>query len=183
MDGTSTPRTARDALIIELMGDIGRLDDGIKALPNTMNEAIAPTLGALVTASKEAEKTIAKLGAEQKSSIHNFAEKEKSTLRESLKAVLREEAGNALASAAGKLAWAARVHNDAVKQERAQRWLWLGISFFLGLCSATYTVWAIDKYYGGQFNKQAAYGRAVYSAWSSLDAKTQKRILAAMEER
>ncbi|WP_443691034.1 hypothetical protein [Pseudomonas sp.] len=44
MDAANKPRTTRDALTIELMGDIGRLDDKIKALPDGLKEALSPAL-------------------------------------------------------------------------------------------------------------------------------------------
>ena len=33
MDAANTPRTTRDALTIDLLGDVGRLHDEIKTLP------------------------------------------------------------------------------------------------------------------------------------------------------
>lgn len=181
MDKASAPRTARDALTIELMGDIGRLDDQIKALPTTMNEALAPTLGALVTASKEAQKIIVQLGAEQKNSIQYFTEKEKYALRESLKVVLHEEAGNALTSVARELTNSARIHQEAAKRETSERWQWLGVAFAIGMGAGALSFYCSHLLYGQQLDKQAAYGRALGSVWDSLDAKTKKRIQAAIE--
>ena len=46
--------TAREALLAELLCDVGRLHDDIKALPN----ALSPTLDTIITASQEAKMTI-----------------------------------------------------------------------------------------------------------------------------
>ena len=51
MDATNTPRTTRDALTIELLGDVGRLHDEIKALPERLKSTLSPALGAIALAS------------------------------------------------------------------------------------------------------------------------------------
>lgn len=43
MDSANNPRTTRDALIHELIGDVGRLDDNIKSLPVALNKVLEPT--------------------------------------------------------------------------------------------------------------------------------------------
>lgn len=54
MDAANTPRTTRDALTLELLGDIGRCDDKVTALekkldalPEALEKAMSPMLGAL----------------------------------------------------------------------------------------------------------------------------------------
>ena len=49
--------TAQEALIAELLGDVGKLHDQIKALPDALKASVAPTIGALVLASREAKAT------------------------------------------------------------------------------------------------------------------------------
>ena len=80
MDTAKSPRTTRDALTLEMLGDIGRCDDKITALenkidalPEALERAMAPTLGALVKASKEAQATIGQLGTAEKATFGNFA--------------------------------------------------------------------------------------------------------------
>lgn len=179
MDAANTPRTTRDALTLELMGDIGRLDDKIKALPEGLKEALAPTLGAIALASKEAQATIGQLGAAEKASFGNFAAAEKVALRDSLKAALREEAGEALASVARELATSARIHQDAAKGETRQRWQWIAVAFAGSLLAGALGFYGSHLLYGKQIDEQAAFGRAVGTVWDSLDAKTKERIQAA----
>ena len=181
MDAANTPRTTRDALTFELLGDIGRLDDKIKALPEGLKEALAPTLGAIALASKEAHATIGQLSAAEKASFGNFAAAEKVALRDSLKAALREEAGEALASAARELATSARIHQDAAKGETRQRWQWIAVAFAGSLLAGALGFYGSHLLYGKQIDEQAAFGRAVVTVWDSLDAKTKERIQAARD--
>jgi hypothetical protein len=179
MDAENIPRTTRDALTLELMGDIGRLDDKIKALPEGLKEALAPTLGAIALASKEAKATIGQLGAAEKASFGNFAAAEKVALRDALKAALRNEAGEALASVARELATSARIHQDAAKGEKVQRWQWIAVAFAGSLLAGALGFYGSHLLYGKQIDEQAAFGRAVGTVWNGLDAKTKERIQAA----
>ena len=179
MDAANSPRTTRDALTIDLLGDLGRVHDQIKALPEALKENLAPSLGALVQASKEAKATIGQLGAAEKASFGNFAAAEKVALRDSLKAALREEAGEALASVARELAASARIHQDAAKGETRQRWQWIAVAFAGSLLAGALGFYGSHLLYGKQIDEQAAFGRAVGTVWDSLDAKTKERIQAA----
>ena len=179
MDAANSPRTTRDALTIDLLGDLGRVHDQIKALPEALKENLAPSLGALVQASKEAKATIGQLGAAEKASFGNFAAAEKVALRDSLKAALREDAGEALASVARELAASARIHDNAAKGETRQRWQWIAVAFAGSLLAGALGFYGSHLLYGKQIDEQAAFGRAVGTVWDSLDAKTKARIQAA----
>ena len=179
MDAANSPRTTRDALTIDLLGDLGKVHDQIKALPEAFKENLAPSLGALTLASKEAQATIGQLGAAEKASFGNFAAAEKVALRDALKAALREEAGEALASAARDLSTSARIHQDAAKGETRQRWQWIAVAFAGSLLAGALGFYGSHLLYGKQIDEQAAFGRAVGTVWDSLDAKTKERIQAA----
>lgn len=186
MDAAKSPRTTRDALTLEMLGDIGRCDDKITALekkidamPEAIEKALSPSLGALVKASKEAQATIGQLGTAEKVAFGNFAAAEKVALRDALKAALREEAGEALASAARELATSARIHQDAANGEKVQRWQWIAVAFAGSLLAGALGFYGSHLLYGKQQAEQAAFGRAVGTVWDSLDAKTKDRIQAA----
>ena len=181
MDAANTPRTTRDALTIDLLGDVGRLHDQIKALPEGLKTSLAPALGAIALASKEAQATIGQLGAAEKASFGNFAAAEKVALRDSAKAAIREEAGEALASVARELATSARIHQDAAKGETRQRWQWIAVAFAGSLLAGALGFYGSHLLYGKQIDEQAAFGRAVGTVWDSLDAKTKERIQAARD--
>jgi hypothetical protein len=185
MDTAKSPRTTRDALTLEMLGDIGRCDDKITALenkidalPEALERAMAPTLGALVKASKEAQATIGQLGTAEKATFGNFAAAEKVALRDALKAALREEASEALASVARELATSSRIHQDAAKGEKVQRWQWIAVAFAGSLLAGALGFYGSHLLYGKQADEQAAFGRAVSTVWDSLDAKTKARIQA-----
>lgn len=186
MDAANTPRTTRDALTFELLGDIGRCDDKVTALekkidvlPEVLERAMAPTVGALVKVSKEAQAVISQLGTAERVALGNFAAAEKVALRDGLRAALREEADKALASAASELAKSARIHQDAAKGEKVQRWQWIAVAFSGSLLAGALGFYGSHLLYGKRSDEQAAFGRAVVTVWDSLDAKTKERIQAA----
>lgn len=171
--------TAQEVLIAELLGDVGKLHDDIKALPGNLEKEVSPTLGAILKATEKAHGVIVQLGAAEKASFGNFAAAEKVALRDSLKAALREEAGEALASVARELATSARIHQDAAKGETRQRWQWIAVAFAGSLLAGALGFYGSHLLYGKQIDEQAAFGRAVGTVWDSLDAKTKERIQAA----
>jgi hypothetical protein len=52
-----TPTTARDALMIELLGDVGRLHDDIKAIPKILELSMSDSIRIVADAVEDAEKT------------------------------------------------------------------------------------------------------------------------------
>ncbi|WP_340621871.1 hypothetical protein [Xenorhabdus siamensis] len=56
-DEERIPRTARDALIIELLGDLGIVHDKIKNLPEDIDKAISGSLNLVAKAVEDAENT------------------------------------------------------------------------------------------------------------------------------
>lgn len=173
--------TAQEVLIAELLGDVGKLHDDIKALPGNFEKEVSPTLGAILKASKEAQATIGQLGAAEKASFGNFAAAEKVALRDALKASLREEAGEALASVARELAASATALDKAVKEETRQRWQWIAVAFAGSVVAGVLAFYGSHLLYDKQSDEEAAFGRAVGTVWNSLDAKTKERIQAARE--
>lgn len=173
--------TAQEVLIAELLGDVGRLHDEIKGLPEGLKTSLAPALGAIALASKEAQATIGQLGAAEKASFGNFAAAEKVALRDSLKAAMREDAGEAFASVARVLAASAAAHDKAVKDEKRQRWQWIAVALAGSLLAGALGFYGSHLLYDKQMANEAAFGRAVGTVWDSLDAKTKERIQAARE--
>lgn len=55
------PRTARDALVVELLSDLGRVHDDIKSIPSALKVSMADSLEIVAKAVEEAEQTAAKL--------------------------------------------------------------------------------------------------------------------------
>lgn len=55
------PRTARDALVVELLSDLGRVHDDIKSIPSALKVSMADSLEIVAKAVEEAEQTAGKL--------------------------------------------------------------------------------------------------------------------------
>ncbi|GJA21163.1 hypothetical protein [Aeromonas caviae] len=183
MEAERTPRNSRDALIADLLGDLGRVDDKITALeqridslPDAFKEAIAPSLGAVTMATKEAQAAIQQAGRTEVAAFKNFTAQDKIALRDALKAALREDAGAALADVARDLSSSARLHEEAAKAERRQRWQWLAVALAVGLLGGALGLYGSHLLYGQQQAEQAAFGRAVMATWGDLDAKAKERI-------
>lgn len=175
------PKTARDALIHDLLGDVGKLHDLIKALPGEMQTALSPSLGALVGASKEAQATIAQLAEAQKVSIGQFSAAEKVALRDAMKAAMREEAGAALADTVRALQSSAAAHETAIKAEGRQAIKIMAIAALFGLLGAVCGIAGGYVMFGQEQAQQADFGRAVGSVWGELDQKAQRVIQQARE--
>lgn len=87
-DESRVPKTARDALLIELIGDIGVLHDRIKMLPAAINEATEGSIEVVAKSVEEAEKTALKLAE----SIEQKKEVVLSELKVSVKQTLDDHA-------------------------------------------------------------------------------------------
>lgn len=57
LDKELLPTTARDALVIELLSDVGRLHDDIKAIPKVLELSMSDSLNIVANAVEDAEKT------------------------------------------------------------------------------------------------------------------------------
>ncbi|WGO82245.1 hypothetical protein [Arsenophonus apicola] len=74
------PRSARDALMIELIGDLGRVNDQITALPSNIKYAIEGSLRLIADAVEQTEKSIevglekyrAEINSSAKTEANNF---------------------------------------------------------------------------------------------------------------
>lgn len=89
-DESRVPKTARDALLIELIGDIGVLHDQIKSLPEEINQATAVSIETIANAVEEAEKTASTLSQ----NIEQKKEMVLTDLKASVKQTLDEHAAS-----------------------------------------------------------------------------------------
>ncbi len=80
------PTTAHDALIAELLGDVGRLHDAVKELP----KSLGPVCGAVVKSARDAQAVIDAYGEAQEQRLKAFVDQERISLRGDMKAVLYE---------------------------------------------------------------------------------------------
>ncbi|MBJ2293288.1 hypothetical protein JFT44_25545 [Pseudomonas sp. MF5691] len=73
IDETAPPRTARDALMIELLSDLGNVHDDIKAIPELLKLSISDSLEIIAIAVADAESTAQKLQDATKEAIQTTA--------------------------------------------------------------------------------------------------------------
>lgn len=173
--------TVQDALIAELLGDVGSLHDRIKELPRELEEAVVPTVGKLVLAAKKIENTISQLGDAQVVSIQRFTAMEKIEFREAMTTAAKTIAGEALDGAARALQVAAANHDNAMKQEKKQTTKLVLVAVLCGFLGSLAGGVGTYASLGNPGDENAAIGRAVSSIWSQLDSKTQGRIQTARE--
>lgn len=69
----STPRTARDALLTELLSDIGNLHDDVKAIPSLLRLSMSDSLEIIANAVADAEATAQTLQEATKEAIQSTA--------------------------------------------------------------------------------------------------------------
>lgn len=172
--------TAKEALLAELLGDVGRLADQVDGLPGAIKEAVAPTLCALTIAASDIREAIELSGKSEQAALAAFAVKEKVALHESLRRAIQEEAANVFKEAGLALEVAARRQEETAKIELRQRWYWLLVAFLAGAFGASLAVWVNQYAPARAIEDQAALGRAVLASWSHLDTKTKEQLQAVM---
>jgi hypothetical protein len=80
-----------DALLAELLGDVGKLHDLIKSLPSSLKETISPTLLELSSILKKSQDDLTSLTDEKKLVLQRFADNEKQEIRELIKETIAVE--------------------------------------------------------------------------------------------
>lgn len=80
-----------DALLAELLGDVGKVHDLIKGLPSSLKETISPTLLELSATLKKAQDDLNSITDEKKLVLQRFAESEKVAIRDLIIQTLNTE--------------------------------------------------------------------------------------------
>jgi hypothetical protein len=169
--------TTHEALIAELLGDVGKLHDGIKALPQTINENIKKIhneIEAIPTSLQSSVGAIVKVTQETEKAIELYAD----TAKKSIKDHVAVE--TALSDAIKALTRSAKAYEENVKAAHSTIKT-LFIAFVVGFCGALLGMWGVWVVYGQQIATNAAWGRGLSIAWNQLDQKTQKIITTAKE--
>lgn len=162
--------TNQEVLIAELLGDVGKLHNEIKLLP----ESMAPTIGAIVSASKEAKTSIDGYVESQKAVFREFNNQERLVMRNELRSNIQEEAGRIIRNAAQALETSAQVHKHT---QRGERCLLAITALCIGIISAMVGLYGYHMYYGQQMAAEASTGRSLNIAWPRLDEKARNIIL------
>lgn len=145
-DEIRAPKTARDALLIELIGDLGVLHDNIKSLPEAINQATAGSIETIANAVEEAEKTASKLSE----SIEQKKEAVLVDLKNSVKQTLDEHAASVFSELEDKVnGLQKRIANFELSDPKSRRLniilaCTLAFSILLS-CSAIFAVYSAAK--------------------------------------
>ena len=102
MDAANSPRTTRDALIYDLLGDVGRLEEKIKSLPATLNNALEPTKKELRDIQSNILKQIAALPGAADKEAKRANDAVISSLGKEVGRIAQQIAGNAAEATAAK---------------------------------------------------------------------------------
>ncbi len=157
--------TAQEALIAELLGDVGRLHDHIKALPVALQESVAPSLEAVAVATAEAQQTIDK-----------YAEAQKAMIRQQAALRLNEELEKACSRAV-------QLIEDTAKSNRnvnASRWFAMAGAVCLAIAGLGFAAgywFAATSIENADLRAGITFGRAEGRAAMSLAEFGQARML------
>jgi len=165
MSERKDPRTTREALIIEALGDIGELISRIEEL----QRMTAPFIGALEKTQMDAIAVIEKHASNQQSEFSVFTEQEGRAFEQKLQASM-EKAAKHLENAGRRMA--SELERPAGLSLSAQISIALAVAVTGSVLSICGSYWM----FGREQSDQAAVGRAVMTVWSELDEKTKAKI-------
>lgn len=158
MNETRHPRTTRDALIIEAIGDIGELIQRINELENKTLPLVVE-MESKVTASIS---MVSKHVSDKQAEFAVLAEKEKKAFEEKLNASVAKTVN--------------RMVNEVKRADGLSLRSQLLIALAIAVMASAISIWGSYWMFGRERDEQAALGRAVMSVWSELDEKTRSRI-------
>lgn len=134
---------ARDALIAELLGDVGRLQDEVRAIPNLLSLSMSDSIRIVADAVEDAERTAHSLQTSTKDLIQATSAKAGIDLgielADAIHRSLQKVFEPALASAAGKIeSLEAKVTamSGQVRDAHATRWNYILLAGFVTLALA-----------------------------------------------
>ena len=165
MSEKSDPRTAREALIIEALGDIGELISRIEKL----QALTAPFLAALEKTQMDAIAVIEKHASNQQSEFSVFTEQEGRAFEQKLQASM-EKAAKHLENAGRRMA------NELERPAGLSLWAQISIALAIAASRSVLSICGTYWMFGREQSAQASVGRAVMTVWSELDEKTKAKI-------
>jgi len=154
----SHPRTTRDALIIEAIGDIGKLIQRIEDLESVTVPLIADLEKKLMSSISMVEKH----ASEKQAEFGILAEKEKKVFEEKLNASVDKTVK--------------RMVGELKRPDGLSLRTQLLIALVIAVTGALISICGSYWMFGRERDEQAALGRAVMTIWNELDEKTKERI-------
>lgn len=159
------PRTTRDALIIEAIGDIGELMIQLEQL----NQTLAPMVSALQQAQEAALTAVDCYTDKQKQHLLLCSKQQQAELVDCLQSAVTQ-AARALEGAGERMA-------EELPQPNGLSY-WKQIIIVIAIASVTslMSIYGAYRVFGQALDSQAAIGRAVITVWEQLDDKAKKLI-------
>lgn len=101
-DNTGSSRTARDALIIELLGDLGKVHDEVKNLPSNVESALIDTIKIIADSAEKLESSAETTKNETQAALAVLSQKELETTKTKITEVVNESIDKAIKSSLAK---------------------------------------------------------------------------------
>ena len=158
MSETRHPRTTRDALIIEAIGDIGELIQRISEL----EDKTLPLVVEMENKVAASISMVSKHVVDKQAEFAILAEKEKKAFEEKLNASVAKTVN--------------RMVNEVKRPDGLSVRSQVSIALAIALMASALSIWGSYWMFGRERDEQAALGRAVMSVWSELDEQTRLRI-------
>ncbi|MCX7096314.1 MAG: hypothetical protein NTV43_00230 [Methylococcales bacterium] len=165
MTDNSYQSTAREALIIEAIGDIGELINRVEALKGVT----APYFASLEKSQADAIAVVQQHTHQQQQEFRTFTEMEKAAFDQKLQASMDKVASQL--EAAGKL-----MANELGRPAGLPLWKQASIALAIAIIASLLSIGASYRMFGREQDSQAAIGKAVMQVWDELDEKTKARI-------
>ncbi|MEC4749866.1 hypothetical protein [Methylomicrobium sp. Wu6] len=152
------PRTTRDALIVEAIGDIG-------VLIQRISELEAKTVPLVLDLENKLVESISRVdnhAREKQAEFAVVADRERKTFEEKLNASVAKTVN--------------RMVNEVKRSDGLSVRSQLLIALAIGLTASATSIYGSYWMFGSERDEQAAVGRAVMSVWHELDDKTKATI-------
>ncbi|HAS8353313.1 TPA: hypothetical protein I7721_19700 [Vibrio vulnificus] len=101
-DNTGSSRTARDALIIELLGDLGKVHDEVKKLPANVESALIDTINIIADSAEKLESSAETTKNETQAALAALSQKELETTKTKITEVVNNSIDIAIKSSLAK---------------------------------------------------------------------------------
>jgi hypothetical protein len=114
--------TAKEALLAELLGDVGKLEDLIKNLPDELKKSIEPTITIVNKINSEILANAKSVSSSQKIEIENFIHQQKLLIQSDLEDAVKKQIEMSLKNASVQLEHMYRSHALAINKISKQSW-------------------------------------------------------------
>lgn len=159
------PKTSRDALIIEAIGDIGELIRRIEDLGAVTRPLVAELENKLAGAVSQIESHV----SNEQVAFRDFAEHERRTFEAKLQASLEKAAADGLKAAQKTAHVGSRPAGLSVGAQ-------FSIALVIAIMGALIGIGGAYGLFGRAQADQAAMGRAVMTVWNELDESAKAKI-------